>query len=1338
MSLEFFVRQSLRQLKASFRASRPRRRRGIILIFVVAVLVLMSLIGAAYLTTVRTDRYASRQNAVNTQVDLLLEGLVNITTSAVTKDVFDTSGVYRPPVGGTFDDTDSAVGDLHLADRVPFGAVYWQNVGWPLTQPAGSNLGFHTPTSGTTLSLAKPWTTGTWPRGSVVTYSVSGKINYYVCKADPSAASAPTVVADWDLIPAKANYYFLPTSLPSADGLTIYPAFQLFNSLASTSAYPAVSATAMSAPFLAGDADGDGIADSGLWKLPVAPIEGVTYYAAVRIVDQNSAINANTAWSSTSDFNASGAACDTLGTALPASKTNLGVFPSHVGLLELLDPAAGPAEMVSLNTYRFGGVTTPAGVNGMASPNQDPVSDVNAARTDFKFNTQGEALWTQLGRRIDNPGRSRANINCQGFGASEALSLAQRFIVKGTSANALEGKLPTSLYTTARANAYAPGDAATWFTKNFIYDVTLTPPVSYRPLVTTFNPTSNALRVNNLSTAAAFAGNELLGTVVKYNNNYYISSGCNEEYENERVPDATWPVKDNTSPWWIPVSSAQPARIAINTASFDELVTGFVLMMTKQGTTGKFDTTPFNRTLKYISNVDGTGPLTVDPYLDPYLAAKAPFTHPDRMFRSPVRSLGNNDAMPPTPERTNPAFHWKWYDSTKPVVIDPNQMVYLRAMMAAVNVLDMRDPDDDVTSIRVPIRLRNYKPQHDKKGFCFIINGIEKQPYITEIYGNGDTSVNAAGYLAIELHNPYNTPISLKNYRIYARNADLTSGNGLTIVKNFTDATPPVVPANGYLVIDNYPNAATPRPANAVAQSDTLVPDTCNYYSLPTLRSLVAGKEIILMRPHRADGTLTNAGPIDETDGSNEACGFVPIDQFDFFGYPASDGATKTQLHYVRANGPGGEWKFIYPGKYNGDLTRERFIGTKQVSYTAPEPAMAVAAKIGGGDPIACYSPTFTIQLANLAGGAPAPIVAGTGNRFPYGGFARQGDLAQIPFLGSYYIALYKNNGNGNDKVKGMVECNSFTMDASFADDADGGADDAFEPLGRFSPMRHNPLFPATLPDHYSWANIGDYFTTLANPNDDALPNVGFSDWEKNKPYLKGELVTNATNAYTCATPWSGGTSFAAGNFTLLFTKPTDVSNSIGTTANTGNEDDAPVQGLININTAPWRVLAAVPWTRDVEWNRDVAMSIVRARGTGVFTSLFDLKKVPVYDYDHSSTPTPGASPVCTLADVWWKAQGATQSLATSADGDFSPNTLGTVALADLEQQNIGITRVSNLLTTRSDAFTCYVLLQGWTGAGTPSAKLAVQRRAYFVVDRSSLSQTQKQPVVYRMGSVPE
>ncbi|MDB5327410.1 MAG: hypothetical protein JWM57_2979, partial [Phycisphaerales bacterium] len=52
------------------------------------------------------------------------------------------------------------------------------------------------------------------------------------------------------------------------------------------------------------------------------------------------------------------------------------------------------------------------------------------------------------------------------------------------------------------------------------------------------------------------------------------------------------------------------------------------------------------------------------------------------------------------------------------------------------------------------------------------------------------------------------------------------------------------------------------------------------------------------------------------------------------------------------------------------------------------------------------------------------------------------------------------------------------------------------------------------------------------------------------------------------------------------------------------------------------------------------------------------------------------------------------------------------------------MTRVSNLITTRSDTYTVYVVLQGWKHAGTASPQLVVTRRAAVIFDRSSATQS--------------
>jgi hypothetical protein len=55
----------------------------------------------------------------------------------------------------------------------------------------------------------------------------------------------------------------------------------------------------------------------------------------------------------------------------------------------------------------------------------------------------------------------------------------------------------------------------------------------------------------------------------------------------------------------------------------------------------------------------------------------------------------------------------------------------------------------------------------------------------------------------------------------------------------------------------------------------------------------------------------------------------------------------------------------------------------------------------------------------------------------------------------------------------------------------------------------------------------------------------------------------------------------------------------------------------------------------------------------------------------------------------------------------------------DFEERNLALTRISNLITTRSDSFTAYILVQGWRDAETANAALVVQRRLGLILDRS-------------------
>ena len=81
------------------------------------------------------------------------------------------------------------------------------------------------------------------------------------------------------------------------------------------------------------------------------------------------------------------------------------------------------------------------------------------------------------------------------------------------------------------------------------------------------------------------------------------------------------------------------------------------------------------------------------------------------------------------------------------------------------------------------------------------------------------------------------------------------------------------------------------------------------------------------------------------------------------------------------------------------------------------------------------------------------------------------------------------------------------------------------------------------------------------------------------------------------------------------------------------------------------------------------------------------------------------------------------------------PSATPYVPTTDFQTMNLALARVSNLITTRSDSFTVYVLVQGWQNAGTATAKLVVQRRAAFIVDRSGMTPSNPTPTITNVST---
>ncbi|MDB5357226.1 MAG: Helix-hairpin-helix motif containing protein [Phycisphaerales bacterium] len=1312
------IRRLLDRLQNRFARSRP----GSVLVLVVALLVLMALIGTAYITTARTDRFSAQQNALNTQIDLLLQGVINMAEASMTTSAHQQAGQQH------WDDTRS---DPWLSARIPtkledaFGAYVPGNtyakgdivmVPYDFSIPPNnnSNTVYICTADGnaTAPTAGMGWTSlGTY--ASVLANLATNKLPN-VAWPGVSSPLAPNAMYEDPRFPltpfpghnsSQPGIIAVPTSLTF--GGKSYPAFQFYD--------PA--SAVFTKPVIAASASGDGIADAFLWRLPIGEINGVTYYAATRIVDNNAAINLNTAMSSTVDFDYQGKAL----TSLASCNLSFGIFPSNIGLAEMLRTltptlSMSPAsvtdqnmgqELINLNSYRcnfqYSNQPRPTGIiNGSTAPIDDYGMN-GTQRSDFKFNTLEEALYMGLGRRLANPGYITQGVRYQTFSWPDAMGLAYKFDLVNINATptASENNLPQSLYINSRQRTWDPvSDIPLWFS-TFQAQPPGTPTAQFpptsnfslRPFATTRNPLNNSLPVQD------------------------ISKSTTSTMQHMMLPNG--------------YSATTFPRVSLNTA--DVVST---------------DTGQKNPTLLYGFYNTMAGALN-----SPNLAVY-------QQFRSSLR-------MPP--------------GVGGQTFLNPAQMVYLRSLIASIQAKDLRDSDDDVDSRRVEIPGVVINGVPSLTNVTVTVFGTERQPFITEVYANNDNSqqktpnldgsqnpnggmTNPNGYVAVELFNPYDKAISLANWTLGILNRDPSATNGkypgmrIIGIDQFTTFVAAngqtFIPPGGYLVLENYPNGKTaigPKDATyrPIAAYKGVTAPTAVYY-VPNLAQVLAsdpadpdhpGGELVLLRPRRANG-IPSASPPDyaslpQPDSPLTRPGYsetnlydmVPADAFDFTGMkqPQAGSTTFTAWHYVRANdATNSPWKFVYPGRWDPvknapyfqegiafnswnpsaqppDPTEDKWISTPP-SGAAPGNGAAdkntVPIQLGVADANSTYVNIFpAIQLNNKNFGGPNKLTnseyaVNTANHFPYGGFARLGDVLQVPFIGAYTITVPSTDPT----LKGapaIIEMNSVTTDSAFADDNDNGADDAIEQIGRFCPLaavdpKH--LVPlANNIDRYAWAaNVLDNFTVIANPHDDYLPNTDPINY----------LLWDTTNLTFATTPPS-----MIGTPANFYPSPVpNLPKQSASTANRGNEDLAPIEGLININTAPFEVLRRVPFTGAgaIVSNDVLAHAIIVYRNSnGPFKTLFDLNNVPGFQnaYGEPAGPT-----------------GVDYNLDA---GDLSP---GDHVLGDFEQRFMEMTRVSNLLTTRSDTYTAYILVQGWRGVGTANPELVVQRRAAFIADRSGVT----------------
>jgi len=187
--------------------------------------------------------------------------------------------------------------------------------------------------------------------------------------------------------------------------------------------------------------------------------------------------------------------------------------------------------------------------------------------------------------------------------------------------------------------------------------------------------------------------------------------------------------------------------------------------------------------------------------------------------------------------------------------------------------------------------------------------------------------------------------------------------------------------------------------------------------------------------------------------------------------------------------------------------------------------------------------------------------------------------------------------------------------------------------------------------------------------------------------------------------------------------------------ANNG-PDETRLKGRININTAPWYVIAQLPWVsyelaqaivayRDKLWARpgldysgpDGRYQAVKNRIDTVyepddireqsgFASIGELNFV--IDSDDANDPN------YTIARYAAHFDPDREDLVGYPDLTTDSSSTGDGVTDDFEERDVIFSRISNLVTVRSDVFTAYILVR--IGADGP------QKRAIAILDRSSVN----------------
>ncbi|MHC4683779.1 MAG: helix-hairpin-helix domain-containing protein [Planctomycetota bacterium] len=146
------------------------------------------------------------------------------------------------------------------------------------------------------------------------------------------------------------------------------------------------------------------------------------------------------------------------------------------------------------------------------------------------------------------------------------------------------------------------------------------------------------------------------------------------------------------------------------------------------------------------------------------------------------------------------------------------------------------------------------------------------------------------------------------------------------------------------------------------------------------------------------------------------------------------------------------------------------------------------------------------------------------------------------------------------------------------------------------------------------------------------------------------------------------------------------------------------IKGRININTAPWFVIARLPWMTPQIARAIVAYRDAVAGGFESTGGLLQVAEMGYYAYD----PAYASIDLDRFPDL------------TPSDG----------AAGDFEERDVIFSRISNLVTVRSDVFTAYILVR--IGVDGP------QKRVIAILDRSQVNSTGDKVRIIALHSVPD